>query len=100
MGAEMTDLLIRNGLVIDPANGIEARMDVAVRDGRIDGVAPDLSGLRARQTIDAGGAVVCPGLVDLHVHVYEWVTNFGVNADYAGVNAGCTTIVDQGSAGA
>ena len=100
MGAEMTDLLIRNGLVIDPANGIEARMDVAVRDGRIDGVAPDLSGLRARQTIDAGGAVVCPGLIDLHVHVYEWVTNFGVNADDAGVNAGCTTIVDQGSAGA
>lgn len=100
MDGDMADLLIRGGWVIDPANGIEARMDVAVRNGRIDGVGPDLSGLRARQTIDAGGAVVCPGLIDLHVHVYEWVTNFGVNADDAGVNAGCTTIVDQGSAGA
>ena len=100
MGETVTDLLIRNGLVVDPANGIEARMDLAVANGRIQGLAPDLSGLPARQTVDAGGALVCPGLIDLHVHVYEWVTNFGVNADDAGVNAGCTTIVDQGSAGA
>ena len=100
MGETVTDLLIRNGLVVDPANGIEARMDLAVANGRIQDLAPDLSGLPARQTVDAGGALVCPGLIDLHVHVYEWVTNFGVNADDAGVNAGCTTIVDQGSAGA
>ncbi len=100
MAQEAADLLIRNGTVIDPANGIEARLDVAVDGGRIEAVAPDLSGLPARQSIDARGALVCPGLIDLHVHVYEWVTNFGVNADDAGVNAGCTTIVDQGSAGA
>jgi dihydroorotase len=100
MGEAVADLLIRNGLVVDPANGIEARMDLAVANGRIQDLAPDLSGVPARQTVDAGGALVCPGLIDLHVHVYEWVTNFGVNADDAGVNAGCTTIVDQGSAGA
>ena len=36
----------------------------------------------------------------MHVHVYEWVTNFGVHPDEAGIHAGATTIVDQGSAGA
>ena len=98
--AAIADLVIRNGMVVDPANNIEAVMDIAVAAGRIRTVAADLSGLPCLRSIDAAGALVCPGLIDLHVHVYEWVTNFGVNADDAGVNAGCTTIVDQGSAGA
>jgi dihydroorotase len=75
-------------------------VDVAVSGARIHAVGVDLSNLPAKRTVDVAGALVCPGLIDLHVHVYEWVTNFGVNADDAGVNAGCTTIVDQGSAGA
>jgi imidazolonepropionase-like amidohydrolase len=50
--------------------------------------------------IDAPGKIVCPGLIDIHIHVYEWVTNFGINADNGGVGVGAITVVDQGSAGA
>lgn len=96
----VADLVLHGGQVIDPANHLDAVMDVAISAGRIVAVNADLSAMPRKQTIDVAGALVCPGLIDLHVHVYEWVTNFGVNADDAGVNAGCTTIVDQGSAGA
>lgn len=98
--AAVADLVLHGGRVIDPANQIDALMDVAISAGRIAAVGADLSAMPRKETIDVAGALVCPGLIDLHVHVYEWVTNFGVNADDAGVNAGCTTIVDQGSAGA
>lgn len=98
--AVVADLILRGGRVVDPANQIDAVMDVAIGAKCILAVAADLSAMPRKETIEVAGALVCPGLIDLHVHVYEWVTNFGVNADDAGVNAGCTTIVDQGSAGA
>jgi dihydroorotase len=91
------DLVITGGRVIDPAQGIDAPLDVAIEGGRIAALG---DGLKGRRRIDAEGKIVCPGLIDLHVHVYEWVTNFGLNADDAGINSGATTIVDQGSAGA
>ena len=94
------DLVLVNAHVVDAALGLDARGELAVRDGRIAAVAPKLPPHTARQTIDVGGAVVCAGLVDLHTHVYEWVTNFGVRADDAGIDSGVTTIVDAGSAGA
>ncbi len=94
------DLVITGGRVIDPASGLDGRAQVAVTDGRIAAVAPELAPFDAARTIDAAGQIVCPGLIDFHVHVYEWVTNFGLPPDEAGVHAGATTIVDQGSAGA
>jgi dihydroorotase len=94
------DLTLVNAHVVDPASGWDGPGELAVRDGRIAALARALPPHRAGETIDAGGAVVAPGLVDLHVHVYEWVTNFGVRADDAGIDSGVTTIVDQGSAGA
>ncbi|MDB5941985.1 MAG: Amidohydrolase [Ramlibacter sp.] len=98
------DLVIEGGRVIDPSSNIDALADVAVdRQGRIAAVVQARDGgLRsaaARRRIAADGKLVCPGLIDLHVHVYEWVTNFGVRADGAGVGSGATTIVDQGSTG-
>lgn len=93
------DLIIENGRVIDPASGLDALADVAIRLGRIVAVGPKLE-MDAARRVDATGKLVCPGLIDLHVHVYEWTTNFGVCADDAGVHAGITTIVDQGSSGA
>ena len=94
------DLVITGGRVIDPASGLDGRAQVAVKDGRIAAVAPELAPFDSARTIDAAGRIVCPGLIDFHVHVYEWVTNFGLPPDQAGVHAGVTTIVDQGSAGA
>ena len=94
------DRVLTNCRVIDPANQIDGRCDVAIRNGVIAAVGPGLAHQPSRETLDLGGALVTPGLIDVHVHVYEWVTNFGVPADAAGVHSGVTTVIDQGSAGA
>jgi len=69
----MATLLIRGGRVIDPAQGIDGVNDVLVRDGLVVAVGPEGSQAigRADETIDAAGLVVCPGLVDMHVHLRE-----------------------------
>jgi dihydroorotase len=100
MAAEPFDLVVTGGRVIDPAQGIDQYLDVAIAGDRIAALGKDLVRQPAKHVVAANGAIVCPGLIDIHVHVYEWVTNFGVWADDAGVNAGATTIVDQGSSGA
>lgn len=62
-------LLIKNGHVIDPANGIDKVTDIYVDNGEICevGVDPDLEGVEM-QIINAEGKLVTPGLVDMHVH--------------------------------
>ena len=69
--AQQHDLLLKGGRLIDPKNNIDARMDVAVRAGRVSAVAPDIEASTARRTIDVSGLYVTPGLIDLHVHVYH-----------------------------
>jgi len=64
-------ILIRNGHVIDPANNIDATLDIAVADGRIVSVGRITDGFTAERDIDAGGLIVCPGLVDLRAHLRE-----------------------------
>jgi dihydroorotase len=97
------DLIIGGGRVIDPASGLDDLADIAINNGRIAAVAKTADGgLRAgdaKRRIDAAGKLVCPGLIDIHVHVYEYVTNFGVWADDGGIGVGATTIVDAGSSG-
>lgn len=63
------DLLIRGGRVVDPAGNHDETADVWVRDGKIAGIGR-FEG-RAEHEIDADGAVICPGLVDMHVHLRE-----------------------------
>jgi hypothetical protein len=58
-------VVIRGGRVVDPAQGLDAAVDVAIQDGRIAEVGP---GLRGRVVLDAAGCVVAPGFVDLHSH--------------------------------
>ncbi|MEL6497769.1 MAG: dihydroorotase [Planctomycetota bacterium] len=67
----MATHLIRNGRVIDPASGLDATADVAVRDGQIVDIGPALSASDADETLDAEGLIVCPGLIDPHVHLRE-----------------------------
>jgi dihydroorotase len=67
----MTGLLIRNGRVIDPANGVDGPADVAIENGLIARVGPDLAPPAGADVIDADGKVVCPGFIDLHVHLRE-----------------------------
>lgn len=93
------DLVIRGGDVVDPANGIAERRDVAVTDGKIVAVSPEIAD-SAVHVVDATGCVVTPGLVDLHTHVYWGATFWGIEADPVCAVTGVTTSVDAGSAGA
>src|SRR6202046_1145391 len=69
----MSDILILNGRLVDPASGLDAERDVLLRHGRVTAVEMPgaLKGVKAKETIDAGGMVVAPGLVDVHVHLRE-----------------------------
>ena len=72
----MKDLLIRNGIVIDPAVGQSAGdqpRDLLIRDGRVAALDARLAlpDPAAGEVIDAGGLIVAPGLIDLHVHLRE-----------------------------
>ena len=62
---------IKNGRLIDPKNGIDAKQDLFIAAGKIVGVGKAPEGFVANQTIDASNLVVCPGLVDLSARLRE-----------------------------
>ena len=62
---------IKNGRLVDPANGIDAQQDVYIAAGRIAAVAAAPEGFVANRVIDAAGLVVCPGLIDLSARLRE-----------------------------
>ena len=66
----MSKTLLKGGRLVDPASRTDTRADVLVDDGRVAEVGPGLDAGRA-EVVDCDGLVVCPGLVDLHVHLRE-----------------------------
>jgi dihydroorotase len=112
-GKAQYDLLLKGGHVIDPANHLDQKMDVAVTAAKISAVEPDIPPIQAEKIVDVQGLFVTPGLVDIHVHIgYGGVPDnwyspsarsrtppFGVPADLM-LTSGVTTVVDTGSAGA
>jgi dihydroorotase len=65
-------ILIRGGHLIDPANNIDAPRDLLIEDGRVAAVSAKLDvDPKNVEVIDAGGLIVTPGLVDIHVHLRE-----------------------------
>lgn len=102
--AQEYDLLLQGGHVIDAKNQISGRRDVAIKDGKIAEVAPNIPAAKARRTVDVGGLYVTPGLIDIHVHVFagdgrEYMGPSSVSADDHSLRAGVTTVVDAGSSG-
>lgn len=63
-------LLIRNGRVVDPVRGLDRRADVLLEQGRVAAVEPGLLP-GAHRVLDATDRVVCPGFIDVHVHLRE-----------------------------
>jgi dihydroorotase len=104
--AQQYDLVLRNGHVIDPKNNIDAKRDVAVRDGKIAAIAPAIPSSAAKKSVDISGLYLTPGLVDIHVHVFTGLRHdawgngdLSVPADVMGTPNGVTTMADAGSSG-
>ncbi|MDE0432543.1 MAG: amidohydrolase/deacetylase family metallohydrolase [Bryobacterales bacterium] len=96
----MYDLIIRNGTLIDPAQGINTQKDIALTGGRVAAVIDPGSGVAAKHTLDVRGLYVLPGLIDLHVHVFSGVSHYGIDVDPTCLARGVTTVLDAGSSGA
>lgn len=95
----MYDLLIKGGRVIDPAQNIDAKRDIAINGDKIAAIALDIPAKECKQVVDARSKIVTPGLIDLHCHVYDAVHDISTEPDNTGVKQGVTTVVDAGSAG-
>jgi dihydroorotase len=106
LGAQQHDLLLKGGHLIDPKNNIDARMDIAVRGGRVSAVAANIPASSSRRTLDVTGLYLTPGLIDLHAHVYytpgnkdAWAGDNSIQPDTLSFRTGVTTMVDAGSSG-
>jgi dihydroorotase len=92
-------LLIKGGRVIDPAQGLNDVLDIAVNQGEIAAVSANIPDSAAHKIIDAQGLVVTPGLINMHGHVAEAIVSFCLPPDDVGVYAGVTAVCDAGSTG-
>ena len=93
------DLVLRGGHVMDERNGVDGVFDVAISGGKIAAVGRDLPTNGARLE-NLAGAIVAPGLIDIHTHVYHKATSLSVDPGMIARRSAVTTLVDAGSAGA
>lgn len=92
----MSQIIIKNGHVLDPYNQINQAADVLVDSGKIVKVGQVKE--TADNTIDASGCYVTPGLIDHHCHLYP-LAKIGLPAEAVCFASGVTTAVDAGSTG-
>ncbi|MFC0531549.1 amidohydrolase family protein [Phytohabitans kaempferiae] len=95
----MYDVLVTGGELLDPATGARERRAVAVLDGAVASLDADPAA-PSRRVLDVSGALVLPGLVDLHTHVYGGASPLGFDPWRYSFRDGVTTVVDAGTAGA
>ena len=93
--ARRFDILIKNGEVRDPSRNFRQRADVAVLDGKIAAIEPNIPADRGLDVIDANGLYVTPGLVDLHTH--PEAPGGVIQADPMSLRSGVTTWVSAGT---
>ena len=93
------DLVIKNGIVIDPSQKLHAARDVAIKNGQIAALVARGTTLKSTQSYDADGNLVTPGLIDMHSHYYHQVSGLGLPADEMMHLTATTTGVDAGDAG-
>ena len=96
----MYDLLIKDGILVDPAQGLHEKKDLAVEKGRIVLVDKDIPPDLSCEVLNASNHIVTPGLIDIHVHVYPGVSHYGIDPDSTCLARGVTTVFDAGSSGA
>jgi dihydroorotase len=92
------DIVVRAASIFDPERDDEFIGDIAIQNGAISAIS-SANTLTGARVIDGSGALLTPGLVDIHTHVFAG-QDLGVPADDIGLPNGVTTVVDAGSAGA
>jgi dihydroorotase len=83
----MTRLVLSGGRVIDPANGIDGRFDVAIVDGVVECVALDCASQGADVVRNVSGCLVVPGLIDAHVHLRDPGLTYKEDVDSGALSA-------------
>lgn len=105
--AQLYNIVIKGGHVIDAKNNIDGLMDIAIKDGKIALDAKNIDSKDAKQVVDAHNMYITPGIIDIHTHDF-----YGNHADQYLMDAtsavvpdgftfrvGVTTVVDAGSSG-
>ena len=87
------DLLVKNARVVDPEHDEPREADIAVRDGKVVRVEPELPAERAARTVDAAGRLAFPGVVDGHQHwgIYHELSEDAAVESRACAQGGVTT---------
>src|SRR3979409_1328244 len=94
----MSEFVLTGGHVVDPSQGIDRPMEVVVRDGHIGALVHPAAPIPSDAwREDVSGAIVTPGLVDLHGHWYEG-SAWGIDP-LINLRSGVTTPCDAGSSG-
>jgi dihydroorotase len=93
------DLILRNGRLLDPGTGHDAVADIAFAGGRVAAIGAEAAAGHGKTERDVAGAIVMPGNIDFHTHVYWGGTSISVEADTLARRCGTTTWLDVGSAG-
>jgi dihydroorotase len=92
------DLLLKDGEFIDPASGRRGQWDVAFADGKVAAIRSAIDPGSAACVVSAAGAMVVPGLIDMHAHPVAGIGE-GVDPDAIGLQRGVTTVADGGTCG-
>lgn len=93
------DLILKGGEVVDPAQSLRGKRDVAFKGGKVAAVAESVSSEQGAEVLDVSGKLVVPGLIDLHGHFAIDIAPFGADPDETNLSVGVTTAVDAGSTG-
>ncbi len=93
------DLILRGARVIDASQNIDRVADLRFHAGRVAAIGERLEADAETEVRDVSGSIVCPGLIDLHTHVYWGGTSIGVDAVALARSSATATFVDAGTAG-
>ncbi len=93
------DVILRGGRIVDPGTGTDQVADIAFQDGKVAAIGTGAREGSAGTERLVRGAIVMPGMIDFHTHVYWGGASLGVDADKLARRAGTTTWLDVGTAG-
>ena len=95
----MYDLIVKNGIVIDPSQEVHEEKDIAIYRGKIADIRKGINAAGAERVVDASGMMVMPGIIDIHVHCCHRIAHIGIDPEFICLAKGSTTVLDAGSTG-